>query len=148
MRERENDAAMSASARRFRRCGGLWFMSIIKIGWNWNWFMIEAHGGSVSDLAFSYPNKKLCIVTCSEDRSIKEWDAVTEAKLYTFEGHEAYVYSVCSHFKEPIQFIFSIATDGKIKPWLYDNMGARVDHDAPGHSSTTMAYSADGTRFM
>lgn len=25
-------------------------------------------------------------------------------------------------------------------------MGSRVDYDAPGHSSTTMAYSADGTR--
>jgi len=46
-----------------------------------------------------------------------------------------------------LQFIFSTATDGKIKAWLYDNMGSRVDYDAPGHSSTTMAYSADGTRF-
>jgi hypothetical protein len=45
------------------------------------------------------------------------------------------------------QFIFSTATDGKIKAWLYDNMGSRVDYDAPGHSSTTMSYSADGTRF-
>ncbi|MFS7895929.1 putative Topless family protein [Helianthus anomalus] len=44
-------------------------------------------------------------------------------------------------------FIFSTATDGKIKAWLYDNMGSRVDYDAPGHSSTTMAYTADGTRF-
>jgi hypothetical protein len=45
-----------------------------------------------------------------------------------------------------LQFIFSTATDGKIKAWLYDNVGSRVDYDAPGHSSTTMAYSADGTR--
>ena len=27
-------------------------------------------------------------------------------------------------------------------------MGSRVDYDAPGHSSTTMAYSADGTRLF
>lgn len=46
------------------------------------------------------------------------------------------------------QFIFSTATDGKIKAWLYDNVGSRVDYDAPGHSSTTMAYSADGTRLI
>ena len=26
-------------------------------------------------------------------------------------------------------------------------MGSRVDYDAPGHSCTTMAYSADGTRY-
>lgn len=46
----------------------------------------------------------------------------------------------------PLQFIFSTAIDGKIKAWLYDNMGSRVDYDAPGRSCTTMAYSADGTR--
>ncbi|MCH99061.1 topless-related protein 4-like, partial [Trifolium medium] len=47
-----------------------------------------------------------------------------------------------------VHFIFSTATDGKIKAWLYDNMGSRVDYDAPGHSSTTMSYSADGTRLF
>ncbi|KAI5680896.1 hypothetical protein M9H77_02123 [Catharanthus roseus] len=113
-----------------------------------NHLEIEAHAGSVNDLAFSYPNKQLCVVTCGEDRLIKVWDAVTGTKQYTFEGHEAPVYSVCPHHKESIQFIFSTATDGKIKAWLYDNMGSRVDYDAPGHSSTTMAYSADGIRLF
>ncbi|ONH98383.1 hypothetical protein PRUPE_7G247300 [Prunus persica] len=113
-----------------------------------NHLEIEAHVGSVNDLAFSYPNKQLCVVTCGEDRVIKVWDAVTGTKHYTFEGHEAPVYSVCPHHKENIQFIFSTATDGKIKAWLYDTVGSRVDYDAPGHSSTTMAYSADGTRLF
>ncbi|KAL8136857.1 hypothetical protein V2J09_002858 [Rumex salicifolius] len=109
---------------------------------------IEAHAGSVNDLAFSYPTKQLCVVTCGDDRLIKVWDAATGTKQYTFEGHEAPVYSVCPHHKETIQFIFSTATDGKIKAWLYDNAGSRVDYDAPGHSSTTMAYSADGARLF
>ncbi|KAK6124891.1 hypothetical protein DH2020_041377 [Rehmannia glutinosa] len=109
---------------------------------------IDAHVGSVSDLAFSHPNKQLCIITCGEDKTIKVWDAATGAKQYTFEGHEAPVYSVCPHYKENIQFIFSTAVDGKIKAWLYDNMGSRVDYDAPGHSCTTMAYSADGIRLF
>ncbi|XP_031379042.1 topless-related protein 4-like isoform X2 [Punica granatum] len=109
---------------------------------------IDAHAGSVNDLAFSFPNKQLCIVTCGDDRTIKVWDAVTGAKQHIFEGHEAPVYSICPHHKENIQFIFSTATDGKIKAWLYDNMGSRVDYDAPGHSSTMMAYSADGTRLF
>ncbi|XP_076911094.1 topless-related protein 4-like isoform X1 [Bidens hawaiensis] len=113
-----------------------------------NHLEIDAHVGSVNDLAFSYPNKQLCIVTCGDDRLIKVWNAVTGFKQYTFEGHEAPVYSVCPHFKETVQFIFSTATDGKIKAWLYDNMGSRVDYDAPGHSSTTMAYTADGTRLF
>ncbi|KAL6568020.1 Topless-related protein 4 [Orobanche hederae] len=109
---------------------------------------IDAHIGSVSDLAFSNPNKQLCVITCGEDKTIKVWDAATGSKQYTFEGHEAPVYSVCPHFKENIQFIFSTAVDGKIKAWLYDNMGSRVDYDAPGHSCTTMAYSADGSRLF
>ncbi|XP_071733588.1 uncharacterized protein [Rutidosis leptorrhynchoides] len=113
-----------------------------------NHLEIDAHGGSVNDLAFAYPNKQLCIVTCGDDRLIKVWDAVTGTKQYTFEGHEAPVYSVCPHVKENVQFIFSIATDGKIKLWLYDTLCSRVDCDAPGHSSTTMAYSADRTRLF
>lgn len=46
-----------------------------------------------------------------------------------------------------MQFIFSTALDGKIKAWLYDNMGSRVDYDAPGQWRTTMLYSADGSRY-
>jgi len=45
-----------------------------------------------------------------------------------------------------LQFIFSTAIDGKIKAWLYDTLGSRVDYDAPGRWCTTMLYSADGSR--
>ncbi|CAN6459524.1 unnamed protein product [Victoria cruziana] len=109
---------------------------------------IDAHAGGVNDLAFCHPNKQLSVVTCGDDKTIKVWDAATGAKQYCFEGHEAPVYSVCPHYKENIQFIFSTAVDGKIKAWLYDNMGSRVDYDAPGHWCTTMAYSADGSRLF
>ncbi|XP_007023214.2 PREDICTED: topless-related protein 4 isoform X1 [Theobroma cacao] len=109
---------------------------------------IEAHIGSVNDLAFSQPNKQLWVVTCGDDKTIKVWDAVTGNRQFTFDGHEGPVYSVCPHQKENIPFIFSTAIDGKIKAWLYDNLGSRVDYDAPGHSCTTMAYSTDGTRLF
>ncbi|KAL2515232.1 Uncharacterized protein Fot_29203 [Forsythia ovata] len=36
-----------------------------------NHLEIDAHGGNVSDLAFSNPNKQLCIITCGEDKAIK-----------------------------------------------------------------------------
>ncbi|GJY52693.1 topless-related protein 4-like protein isoform X1 [Tanacetum coccineum] len=68
-----------------------------------NHLEIEAHAGSVNDLAFAYPNKILSIVTCGDDKLIKVWDAVTGAIQNEFEGHEAPVYSVCPHFKENIQ---------------------------------------------
>ncbi|XP_038717839.1 protein TOPLESS [Tripterygium wilfordii] len=109
---------------------------------------IDAHVGGVNDLAFSHPNKQLCVITCGDDKTIKVWDAANGTRQYTFEGHEAPVYSVCPHYKENIQFIFSTALDGKIKAWLYDNLGSRVDYDAPGRWCTTMAYSADGTRLF
>ncbi|KAK9055103.1 hypothetical protein SSX86_026183 [Deinandra increscens subsp. villosa] len=113
-----------------------------------NHLEIEAHSGSVNDLAFSYPNKTLSIVTCGDDMLIKVWNAVTGEKQNQFKGHEAPVYSVRPHFKENIQFVFSTATDGNIKAWLYDNTGSRLDYAAPGHSPSTMAYSADGTRLF
>ncbi|KAL6972860.1 Topless-related protein 4 [Sarracenia purpurea var. burkii] len=113
-----------------------------------NHLEIDAHTGNVSDLAFAHPNKQLCVITCGEDKTIKVWDAATGSKQYIFEGHQLPVYSVCPHTKENIQFIFSTSVDGKIKAWLYDNLGSRVDYDAPGHSCTTMTYSADGTRLF
>ncbi|KAK4491367.1 hypothetical protein RD792_002106 [Penstemon davidsonii] len=108
---------------------------------------IDAHAGGVNDIAFAHPNKQLCVVTCGDDKLIKVWD-LTGRKLFNFEGHEAPVYSICPHQKENIQFIFATAIDGKIKAWLYDNMGSRVDYDAPGQWCTTMLYSADGSRLF
>ncbi|KAL2341729.1 hypothetical protein Fmac_009669 [Flemingia macrophylla] len=108
---------------------------------------IDAHVGGVNDLAFSNPNKQLCILTCGDDKLIKVWD-LTGKKLFNFEGHAAPVYSICPHQKENIQFIFSTSVDGKIKAWLYDDMGSRVDYDAPGQWCTTMLYSADGSRLF
>ncbi|KMZ66500.1 WD-40 repeat protein-like [Zostera marina] len=109
---------------------------------------VDAHLGGVNDIAFSHPNKSLSIITCGDDKTIKVWDATTGHRQFIFEGHEAPVYSVCPHYKEAIQFIFSTAIDGKIKAWLYDSSGSKVDYDAPGHWCTTMAYSADGSRLF
>ncbi|KAJ0078514.1 hypothetical protein Patl1_24463 [Pistacia atlantica] len=107
---------------------------------------IDAHVGGVNDIAFAHPNKQLCIITCGDDKTIKVWDAVAGCRQYTFEGHEAAVYSVYPYHKENIQFIFSTAIDGTIKYWLYDCLRSRVDYDAPGCYCTMMAYS--GTRLF
>ncbi|MQM12649.1 hypothetical protein Taro_045568 [Colocasia esculenta] len=58
------------------------------------------------------------------------------------------MHDVVTFFYVNLQFIFSTAFDGKIKAWLYDNVGSRVDYDAPGHWCTTMLYSADGSRLF
>ncbi|KAJ8751748.1 hypothetical protein K2173_025928 [Erythroxylum novogranatense] len=109
---------------------------------------IDAHTGSVNDLAFCNPGKKLSAISCGDDKFIKVWDVATGAKLYAFESHDAPVFSVCPHSRENVHFLFSTSVNGKIKAWLYDTAGSRVDYDAPGHSCTTMAYSADGKRLF
>ncbi|XP_064945336.1 protein TPR1 isoform X3 [Musa acuminata AAA Group] len=108
---------------------------------------IDAHVGGVNDIAFSQRDERLCVVTCGDDKLIKVWD-LSGQRLYVFEGHEAPVYSICPHRKENIQFIFSTSVDGKIKAWLYDNVGSMVDFNTPGHLFTTMVYSADGSRLF
>jgi len=42
------------------------------------------------------------------------WDAATGIKQYTFEGHEAPVYSVCPHYKENIQVFVGYGTFDRI----------------------------------
>ncbi|KAL4386733.1 hypothetical protein GQ457_09G024050 [Hibiscus cannabinus] len=108
---------------------------------------IDAHVGGVNDIAFSYPEKELWVVTCGDDKLIKVWD-LDGNKLFSLEGHETPVYSVCPHQKNNIQYIFSTSIDGKIKGWLYDNMGSRVNYDAPGQLCTRMLYSSDGSRLF
>lgn len=109
---------------------------------------IDAHVGGVNDLAFSRPDKLLLVITCGDDKSVKAWDVISGSKMYTFEGHEAPVHSVCPHIKENIHFIFSTSIDGKIKAWLYDNFGARVNYDAPGRCCTRMTYSTNNMRLF
>ncbi|KZV56045.1 topless-related protein 4-like [Dorcoceras hygrometricum] len=113
-----------------------------------NHLEVEAHVGSVNGLAFYRRHKQLLFITCGEDTIVKVWDAATGTRQYTFEGHDSPVYSVCPHTKGNIDFIFSTDVDGKIKVWLYDDGGARVDYEAPGRCRSTMAYTADGTRLF
>ncbi|CAN6694243.1 unnamed protein product [Malus baccata var. baccata] len=69
-------------------------------------------------------------------------------KVVYFEGHDTPVHSVCPHNKQNVHFFVSTSVNGKIKAWLYNNMGYQVDYDASDHSITTMAYGADGKRLV
>ncbi|KAK8976248.1 hypothetical protein V6N11_007737 [Hibiscus sabdariffa] len=109
---------------------------------------IDAHVGGVNDLAFATPGKQHVVITGGVDKLIKVWDVITGVQMHNLEGHEAPVYSLLPHCKDSIHFIFSTSVDGKIKAWLYDNMGAKVHIDAPGLACTTMAYSADNSRLF
>ncbi|XP_054793941.1 protein TOPLESS-like isoform X1 [Prosopis cineraria] len=109
---------------------------------------IEAHDGSVNDIAFSFVREQLLVITCGDDKAVKVWDVDTSEKCYTFGAHSAPVCSICPHVKENVHFIFSTSIDGKIKAWLYDTMGPRVDYDAPGCGYTKLAYSTNDQRLF
>ncbi|MFS7985362.1 putative transcription factor WD40-like family [Helianthus anomalus] len=113
---------------------------------------IEAHAGNVSDLAFTIRHQKLIFITCGEDKTVKLWDATTGANFFVFEGHDAPVTSICPHSKDNIQacdsYIFSTATDGKIKAWLHADRVSNIDYETPGYVWTKMAYSTEGSRFF
>uniref|UniRef100_M1AR60 WD-repeat protein n=1 Tax=Solanum tuberosum TaxID=4113 RepID=M1AR60_SOLTU len=113
-----------------------------------NHLEIEAHYGSVNDLAFSKPNNQLLVITCGEDKLVKVWNTNNGARQYTFEGHGAPVYSLCAHVKEDVHFIFSTSTNGEIKAWVYENSGPSVSYEAPSKCCMRMLYSANGKRLF
>nr|XP_010324827.1 topless-related protein 1-like isoform X18 [Solanum lycopersicum] len=113
-----------------------------------NHLEIEAHFGSINDLAFSKPNNQLLVITCGEDMLVKVWNANNGAKQYTFEGHKAPVYSLCPHEKEDVHFILSTSTNGEIKAWIYENSGPCVSYEAPSKCCMRMLYSANGKRLF
>ncbi|KAJ6915204.1 topless-related protein 1 isoform X3 [Populus alba x Populus x berolinensis] len=107
---------------------------------------IDAHVGGVNDLAFSAPEKQLLVITCGDDKTVKAWDVTSGVKMYTFEGHDAPVYSLCPHSKGNVHFLSATSVNINIKVCLYDNLGARVDYDAPGLGCTSIAYSGDRSK--
>ncbi|KAG6521005.1 hypothetical protein ZIOFF_018070 [Zingiber officinale] len=136
---------------------------------------IDAHIGSVNDIAFSYPKKTLSIITCGDDKAIKVsktiWlisQKIVQEELYVLNRFRCMM-NRCgmlqldrnsNHLKAmkplfilvslflSVKFFFSTSTDGKIRAWSYEGLRSRVAYEAPGHWCTTMAYSADGTRLF
>ncbi|KAL0394295.1 UNVERIFIED_CONTAM: Topless-related protein 1 [Sesamum latifolium] len=103
--------------------------------------LIDAHVGSVNDLAFSKPHEKLVLISCGDDKLIQVWDAVTGAKQYTFEGHGAPVYSVCPHVKENVHIrrlvythagngILALAENGTHLLWRWVKSDANLSGEA------------------
>lgn len=110
-------------------------------------FEVTAQKGSVNDIAFCYPN---FLVTCGQDREIRIYNAAKGIRLNRLYGHKTSVHSVCPRFEENKLFLISMSNDGKIMAW-YDAMNSIVEYEARvqySSTSTSMAYSDDGTRLF
>ncbi|WVZ16915.1 hypothetical protein V8G54_009897 [Vigna mungo] len=102
---------------------------------------VDAHVGGVNDLAFSHPNNQLCVITCIDDKTIKFGMLLLEQNniplkvmrlqfilsVHIIKKTFRYMLTLIPNGK--MLFIFSTTLDGKIKAWLYDNLGSRVDYD-------------------
>ncbi|KAL8103269.1 receptor-like serine/threonine-protein kinase At1g78530 [Apium graveolens] len=65
---------------------------------------IDAHIGGVNDLAFSHPNKQLCVITCGDDKIIKVQVVVQEKrKEYVIDS------VLKDHPSEEVNYVFSVA---------------------------------------
>ncbi|WJZ85351.1 hypothetical protein VitviT2T_004891 [Vitis vinifera] len=114
----------------------------------WEYMELEAHDGSVNDLAFACPNDQHFIITCGDDATIKVFHLVTGAILYIFQGHKSPICCVVSSANNDLQHIWSTSVDGKIKEWTYDKDHSIAEYDAPGCCCTTMSFGADGERLI
>ncbi|MED6159574.1 hypothetical protein PIB30_043521 [Stylosanthes scabra] len=113
---------------------------------------IDAHDGSVNDLAFSIQKlhslSLLLAITCGDDRKIRVWDSNNGACLYTFDGHNTPVCSICPFLKKDIPFLLSTSTDGNMKTWFYHKKGEGRNTIRPGIGDCKMAYDAADKRLF
>ncbi|KAG6529930.1 hypothetical protein ZIOFF_012147 [Zingiber officinale] len=82
---------------------------------------IDAHIGSVNDIAFSYPKKTLSIITCSNDKAIKVplHDEYIGVGCFNWTETELYISSVSLFLS--VKFFFSTSTDvHKLWQWSCD----------------------------
>ncbi|HWN66095.1 MAG TPA: protein kinase [Haliangium sp.] len=74
---------------------------------------LAAHDDQIHDVAFSPDSARL--VTASEDRTARVWDAATGALLHTLEGHDCGVRRAL--FTRDGQSILTFAIDGTARRW-------------------------------
>ena len=98
---------------------------------------------SVNSVAFSPDGTK--IVSGSEDKTVRVWDAVTGTLSNTLEGHSDSVESVAFSPDPDGTKIVSGSFDNTVRVW--DAVTGTLSNTLEGHSSrvNSVAFSPDGT---
>uniref|UniRef100_A0A7N1A9E8 CTLH domain-containing protein n=1 Tax=Kalanchoe fedtschenkoi TaxID=63787 RepID=A0A7N1A9E8_KALFE len=111
---------------------------------------IEAHPGSVNDVAFAnQSDQHPWVITCGDDKTVKVWESFTGGLKYCFQGHEAPVYAVCSQrLDDDHQVLFSTDARGTVRVWLYEDPPSARTFVAPHYVVAKITFSADGGRMF
>ncbi|KAJ7301120.1 hypothetical protein DFH08DRAFT_120895 [Mycena albidolilacea] len=137
--------ATSRTAKRYRGSGlmTLQLKSGGSLGWPGTDAVLNGHRDSVTSVVFSPDGT--CIVSGSDDNTVRVWDAETQTKVGApLEGHKNRVTSVA--FSPDGTHIVSGSYDNTLRMW---NTKTQTQIGAPleGHTSTvgSVAFSPDGT---
>jgi WD40 repeat protein len=105
---------------------------------------MEGHTYSVSSVCYSPDGTR--IVSGSDDKTVRVWDAISGSELLKMEGHTDSVYSVC--YSPDGTRIVSGSRDNTVRVWDAVSGSELLKKEGHTYTVSSVCYSPDGTRIV